>query len=550
MNAFLTLLLSLTIAGTALGTDDPAQKVDQIFATFDKSGSPGCSVGVIRDGSFIYKKAFGYASLELGVPITPESVFYIGSVSKQFTAASVVLASERGYLSLDDDVHKYLPELPEYGHAVTLRQMLHHTAGFRDFFDLVALSGRDAARLDSAADLLKLIAQQKDLNNVPGEEWIYSNSNYFLLGEVVERATKKSLAQFAADNIFQPLGMKHTLFYDDNTRIVPNRVAAYDEGEKGGDFLVDWSTSYSIVGGGGLMSNIDDFLFWDRNFYADKLGKGDLIEQLETPGVLNNGNRINYAMGLELGKYRGLPIVGHNGANFGYRSEYLRFPKQRFSVVVLCNLSSSDPEGLARRVADLYLERDFTPDQAPHPKSTLSSPSPETFAGTYLDPRNKTIYNFSAEDGKLMGWGAALERIDANKFYDLLGDVITFESRNGTMHASLPIPGELYFSGDRIVPIQLSASDLSAFAGNFHSEELGVTYRLSVENGHLVLNMNNMRVPLNAASENEFFGRSIVLVFEKNGEKEASNGRRASDFRLFTQSARGILFSRSAELLH
>lgn len=549
MNTLLALFLSLTIAGAAFGADNPAQKVDQVFAAFDKPGSPGCSVGAIRDGGFIYKKAFGYASLELGVPITPESVFYMGSVSKQFTAASVVLASEQGYLSLDDDVHKYLPELPDYGHPVTLRQMLHQTAGFRDFFDLIAFSGRNASELDSAADLLKLIAQQKGLNNVPGEEWIYSNSNYFLLGEVVERATKKSLAQFAAENIFQPLGMKHTLFYDDNTRIVPNRVAAYGEGKNGNDFLVDWSTAYSIVGGGGLMSNIEDFLFWDRNFYGNKLGKDDLIEQLETRGVLNNGNRINYAMGLGLGKYRGLSTVEHNGANFGYRTEYLRFPKQRFSVVVLCNLSSSDPEGLAHKVADLYLERDFT--QAPHPKSALLSPSPEIFAGTYLDPRKKTIYNFSAENGNLMGWGAALERIDANKFYDLMGDVITFESRNGTMHASLPIPGELYFSGDRIVPIQLSTPDLNTFAGNFHSEELGVTYKLSVENGGLVLNMNNRRAPLNAASENEFFGRSIVVVFEKNGEKkEASNGHRASSFRLFTQSARGIIFNRSVELLH
>ncbi|HWY69890.1 MAG TPA: serine hydrolase domain-containing protein [Terriglobales bacterium] len=547
----LLVLLSLTIANAAFAAaDDPAQKVNQVFAAFGKPGSPGCVVGVIRNGSFIYRKAFGCASLELGVPLTPESVFYMGSVSKQFTAASVVLASEQGYLSLDDDVHKYLPELPDYGHPVTLRQMLHHTSGFRDFFDLIALSGRKAAELDSAADLLKLIAQQKGLNNVPGEEWIYSNSNYFLLGQVVGRATKKSLAQFAAENIFRPLGMKHTLFYDDNTQIVPNRVAAYDGG-KNGDFLVDWSTSYNIVGGGGLMSNIDDFLFWDRNFDANKLGKGTLIEQLGSPGALNNGNRINYALGLGLGKYRGLPTVEHSGANFGYRTEYLRFPKQRFSVIVLCNLSSSDPEALAHSVADLYLERDFTSDPTPHPKSAL--PGPENFAGTYLDPRTKTIYNFSANDGKLMGWGAVLERIDANKFYDLQGDVISFESKSGTMHASLPIPGELYFSGDRVVPMQLSASELNRFVGNFHSEELGVTYALSVDNGRLILNMNNLRVPLNAASEREFYGRSIVLVFAKNGlekEREPDSGHRAFDFKLFTQSARGIIFSRFVESSH
>jgi CubicO group peptidase (beta-lactamase class C family) len=541
MRTSLLLLVSITITGGAFAADDPAQKVSQLFSAFEKPGSPGCSVGIIRNGGFVYKKAFGYASLELGVPLTTESIFYMGSVSKQFTAASVVLASEQGYLSLDDDVHRYLPELPDYGHPVTLRQMLHHTAGFRDFFDLVALSGRKSAELDSAADLLKLIRKQKGLNNIPGEEWIYSNSNYFLLGEVVERATKKSLAQFAAENIFQPLGMKHTLFYDDNARIVPNRVAAYDPG-KNSDFLVDWSTSYAIVGGGGLMSSIEDFLLWDRNFYTNKLGKGTLIDQLESPGVLNNGNRINYAMGLGLGNYRGLPTVEHNGANFGYRTEYLRFPQQLFSVVLLCNLASSDPEALAHKVADLYLERDFVRNATSHTTSVL--PSPETFAGTYLDPRTKTIYNFSANGGNLMGWGAALERIDANKFYDLQGDVITFESKNGTMHASLPIPGELYFSGDRVAPIQLSAVQLNELAGDFHSEELGVTYMLSVDNGRLIFDMNNQRVPLNAASENEFYGRSIALVFEKKRVGETDDPHRVSNFRLFTQAARGIIFSR------
>jgi CubicO group peptidase (beta-lactamase class C family) len=231
MRTFIVLFLSMTTATATLGADDRAREVNQLFAMFDKPGSPGCSVGVIRDGNFVYKRSFGYASLELGVPLTPASVFYMGSVSKQFTAASIVLAAEQGHLSLDDDVRKYLPELPDYGRRITLRQMLHQTSGFRDFLDLVFISGRDAADA-SPAEILKLIARQKGLNNVSGAEWVYSNSNYFLLGEVIRRATGKSLAHFAAENIFQPLGMTHTLFYDDNTLVVPNRVAAYDPGQK------------------------------------------------------------------------------------------------------------------------------------------------------------------------------------------------------------------------------------------------------------------------------------------------------------------------------
>jgi CubicO group peptidase (beta-lactamase class C family) len=290
MRIFIVLFLSITSATALLGADDRTREVSELFAMFNQPDSPGCSVGVIRDGTFIYKRSFGYASLELGVPLTSESIFYMASVSKQFTAASIVLAAEQGHLSLDDDVRKYLPELPDYGRRITLRQMLHQTSGFRDFLDLVFLSGRDAADLASPAEILKLIARQKGLNNVPGAEWVYSNSNYFLLGEVIRHATGKSLKDFAAENIFQPLGMMHTLFYDDNTRVVPNRVAAYDRGPKG-NFLVDWSTSYDIVGGGGLLSSVDDLLLWDRNFYADKLGKGTLPIELQSHGVLNNGNQ-------------------------------------------------------------------------------------------------------------------------------------------------------------------------------------------------------------------------------------------------------------------
>jgi CubicO group peptidase (beta-lactamase class C family) len=537
MRSVIVLILSITTATAAVGGDDPARKIDQFFTTFNQPGSPGCSAGVIRNGNFVYKKSFGYASLELGVPLRPESVFYMGSVSKQFTATSIVLAAEQGYLSLDDDVRKYLPELPDYGHRITLRQMLHQTSGFRDFFDLVSLSGRNASEIASANDILKLIARQKGLNNVPGEEWIYSNSNYFLLAEVIERATKKSLASFAAENIFQPLGMTHTLFYNDNTLVVPNRVAAYDPGKNGG-FLVDWSTTYDIVGGGGLMSSIDDLLLWDRNFYSNKLGKGTLLKELRSHGVLNNGNQINYAMGLSLGDYRGLPIIEHSGALFGYRSEFLQFPQQRFSVIVLCNLSSSGPEGLAHKIADAYLEADIAHDaSALKPLSEL--PDPAAFAGTYLDPRSKTIYNFTVDHGNLMAWGAVLRRIDANRYYDLSSDVITFDNENGTMHASLRIPGELYFSGDRLELLQPGMAELTRFEGDFHSEELDTTYTLSVEDGRLTLrNHDNPRVPLDAAAQDEFYASDFgTIIFHP----DASD--RVSGFTLFTQAARGIRFT-------
>jgi CubicO group peptidase (beta-lactamase class C family) len=534
------LTLAILLNAALLAQDVPAQKVDQVFSVYDKPGSPGCALGVIRDGDFVYRKAYGFASLELGVPVSPQSVFYMGSVSKQFTAASIVLAAEQGFLSLDDDVRKYISELPDYGHVITLRQMIHQTSGFRDFYTLLGLSGHDAADFNSPEEIFKIVVRQKGLNNIPGDEWIYSNTNYFLLGMVIQRATKQSLAQFAAENIFKPLGMSHTLFYDDHTLVVPNRVAAYDSGAHD-TFHVDWSTTFELVGAGGLMSTVDDLLLWDQNFYANRLGKGTLVQELQTPGVLNDGNKISYAMGLVLGKYRGLPIVEHGGALFGYRTELLRFPEQKFSVICLCNVANAVPENLARKVADIYLADKLQPGA-----SALSAarnetfPDPATFAGKYLDPRTHLMYTFTASNGNLMAWGAVLIRINANQFYDLQSDVITFDASKGVMHAKLDLEGETYFSGSRVQEIHLAEPALASCAGQFRSAELDTVYRLSIDKGALTLrNRDNPRQQLIPIAKDEFdagdFGR---LVFEHDA------AGRVLGFRVFTQAARGIEFKK------
>ena len=514
------------------------QQIDEIFAVYNKPQSPGCSVGVIRDGEFIFRKSYGQASLELNVPLTSESVFYMASVSKQFTAASVILAAEQGFLSLDDIVGKYIPELPDFKNRITLRQMLHQTSGLRDFLDLTYLAGRDISALSSAEDVLTLIARQRGLNNLPGSEFVYSNSNYFLLGVVIKRATGKSLADFAAANIFQPLGMKHTFFYDDNGMVVPNRVAAYDT-RKDGTFVVDWSTTYDIVGGGGLMSNLDDLLLWDRTFYSNKLGRGTLLRELETPGILNNGKQINYGMGLWLSEYRGLKIVEHSGETFGYRTELLRFPDQRFSALALCNVGSADVEGLARKIADLYLQRQLKPEapNANNKTGSGSSFSLAELAGTYLDRRKHMIYTFTAADGSLMAWGVKLQRLGANEFADLVGNPIAFQRENGAMNVTLTLRGQIYFSGDRVSDIHLHEATLRMFAGNYRSDELEITYRVSLFKRALTLQIGTTpAVSLNPVGANEFdAGDRGTVVFEGKGDH-------ISGLTLFSQRARGIRF--------
>ncbi|HEX4022755.1 MAG TPA: serine hydrolase domain-containing protein [Acidobacteriaceae bacterium] len=516
-------------------------KVDQIFAAYNNADSPGCALGVIQNGNFIYRKGYGQASLELGVPLSPESVFYMGSVSKQFTAASIVLLSEQGRLSLDDDVRKYIPELPDYGHTITLREMLHHTSGLRDFLTLTVISGRHYSDIHSQAEMLKLVERQKGLNNIPGEEYIYSNTNFFLLGVVVQRVSKMSLADFAAENIFQPLGMTHTRFYDDRTVVVPNRVAAYAPGDNG-KFLVDWSTSYDTVGAGGLMSTVDDLLLWDRNFYNNKLGNGPLIQEMETRGVLNNGQKISYALGLEIGAYRGLPTVEHNGALFGYRTIISRFPQQHFTVVALCNLSSALTSNLAHKVADVYLAKDLAPVPAAQTSNNPDFPNPARFAGTYLDTHKQILDSFTAADGTLSYRNTKLRRVSANQFTNADTGTITFDDAHGSMQATVETHNGTAFTGSRIEAPRLSADALAEFAGHYQSEELDTTYNLSIDNGTLTLRCNwNPPLKLTPIAPDEFnSGDYGILVFHRDAN------HRISGFSVYTLNVRNVGFTKTS----
>jgi len=494
-------------------------KVDQIFAAYDKPNSPGCALGVVRDGAFVYKKSYGMASLELGVPITSESVFYMGSISKQFTAASVVLAGEQGFLSLDDNVRKYVPELPDYGQPITLRQMLHHTSGFSDVLGMLWISGRNMGSLHPTPELLDIISRQKTPNFKSGEEYMYSNTNYFLLAEVVKRATKKPLSEFAAENIFRPLGMTHTHFHDDHTTVVAGRIPAYRPGQNG-EFLVNWSIDYDMVGGGGLMSNVDDLLLWDQNFYENKLGRGTLLKEMQTQGVLNNGTQTNYGLGLFLSTYRGLPIVEHLGGLFGYWNNILRFPEKKFSVITLCNVSTAEPLRFTRKVADIYLEKDLQP-----PRVTAFDSDPTVFAGKYFDSGRHFLVSFTVANGNLVLQGEPLERVEANRFEaPINGGIVTFSNANGGLRATVVYEGTTTFTGTRISDFHPDNAVLEAYSGIYKNAELDGTYKVSVKDGALMLQMNwNPPIKLQPVVQDEFnVGEELTLVFRRDRAKRIS----------------------------
>jgi CubicO group peptidase (beta-lactamase class C family) len=338
--------------------DSLTRQVDAVFARFARSDGPGCAVGVFQNGAIAYSKGYGLANLEYGVPITPNTPFISGSVAKQFTAAAIALLVEQGRLSLDDDVRKYIPELPDYGARITVDQLVHHTSGLRDFWALVQVAGMRYDDGYTVGDVIRLASRQKHLNFPPGTAYDYSNTGYIALGRIVERVTGKSLREFAAEQIFGPLGMTISHYHDDHTMLVPGRASAYSPMPDGGWRINVWNND--IVGQGGVITNIVDLQKWDENFYTGKVGgRGFLARQLQQ-GKLANGTTLSYAFGLTVAEYRGLPLVEHSGSSGGYRTIITRFPSMHTSVVALCNESDANTTMLSHQVADILLGPKFT----------------------------------------------------------------------------------------------------------------------------------------------------------------------------------------------
>jgi CubicO group peptidase (beta-lactamase class C family) len=309
-----------------------------------------------------YERGYGLANAEHDLPIEPDTVFYAGSLSKQFTAFAVALLVSQGRIALDDDVRKHLPEMPAYERPITVRHLVHHTSGLRDYYALQSIAGRRSDEIFENRDVLEIAARQKGLNFLPGEQYLYSNTGYGLLALIVERASGLSLGAFADREMFQPLGMRDTHFGEDVTRLVKRRAGAYRRTNDG--LAVDLFMNQRS-GAGGLYTTVRDLLAWDENFYTGKVGGKAVIEMVETPGTLSGGRPMGYAFGLQVGTYRGQRIVEHGGSFGGYRAHLLRIPARHTSVALLCNMASIAPSRHARQVADVVLAQAFTEPPPP-----------------------------------------------------------------------------------------------------------------------------------------------------------------------------------------
>lgn len=371
-------MLMATLNGTlsAQWTTGMINEVDRVFERFQRQGSPGFALAIVEKGKIVYQKGYGYANLEHNIPIEPSTVFYIGSVSKQFVTACILLLQEAGKIGLNDDVRIYVPELPDYGPTLTIRHLIHHTSGIRDYLELWSLAGNDYLDHVPKQAVMELICRQKELNFEPGEKHLYSNSCYFLLGLIVERISGQSLREFAQERIFTPLRMTHTHFHDNTNDLVPLRASGYQQRTDGR--FENLIQRFDLVGSGGMYSNVQDLFLWDQNFYKNVLGSGSqsLLDTMRSDGLLNNGESCGYAFAVVNGKYRGLKTVGHSGALGGYRSYYVQFPDQQTAIILLSNLASGNPSQKAEAVADIILAGYFkqtAPAQTPTKQNTTGT---------------------------------------------------------------------------------------------------------------------------------------------------------------------------------
>jgi CubicO group peptidase (beta-lactamase class C family) len=450
----LRILATLLALAVPLLAQSPEQ-LAKIFSAYQHTDTPGCAAAAEMPGRESWSAAYGMADLEHSVPNTTASVFEVGSVSKQFTAAAVLLLVERGQVSLDDDIRKYFPELPTYQRPVTVKQLLNHTGGLRDWGSVEAIAGWPrTTREYTHAHVLEILSRQHSLNYAPGDAWSYTNSGYNLAAILVERVTGTTLQVFCRKEFFEPLGMSSTQWRDNFRRIVPNRAIAYNK--QGNEWRQDMPFE-DIYGNGGLLSTVGDLLKWNTNMVTGKLHP-TIFATMQKPSTLTDGRTVGYGLGLFLQDFEGLAEVGHSGSTAGYSAWLGRIPSKGLSVAVICN-AVANATGFAHQIANLYRNL---------PKPDPPSPPPGFKPGLYRSVRDNRTVNVDSPTPN-------------QRFAD------------GKMMISNPTYGEdIWERVDQWVP-----SDLTAFTGSYASDEAETVLTVTLESGKLTLHRRpNSSFPL------------------------------------------------------
>lgn len=486
----ITLLLFLS---TFLAFGQLESKIDSLFTEY--SNSPGLAVGVYSKGEILFKKGYGIANLDYDIKITPETVFDIGSVSKQFTAACIVLLENEGKLSLDDDIRKYVPEISEFDEGkITIRNLLHHTSGLRDYLGLMYLSGISYDDTFTEENGLDILARQNELNFIPGSEFLYSNSGYLTLAIIIRRVSGESIGSFAQKNIFTPLEMKNTFIYEDGAKVVKNRAIGYS---KEGDEYKREHHFYFVVGGDGqVYTTVEDFFKWSENFKNNNLGNDSFLNKMLTKGILSNGESIDYALGLFHGSYKNHKTIAHGGAWGGFRANYLQFPEEDLAIAIMSNLGNVNAGQKAKQIADLILQDKFDKKVEESEKESPKIEIPKTiFSLTQLvgdyEIQPGVIASFTIKNDSLnvfQNWNKStynIIKISGNTFQISGNEDLSFlfsNLKDGFTQTLTVLQGAREKIAARKKEVDTSGISLNDYTGSFFSKELDVTYIFEIEN--------------------------------------------------------------------
>ena len=529
----LIMLLLPPTQATAQDNDDAltAGKIDQLFQQWDKPDSPGAAVLVIEGGKTLYKKCFGCADLEQNVPITTNTSFNLASVAKQFTAFAILLLEKEGRISLEDDVHKYLTDLPPYSKPVTIRNLLNHTSGIWEYYStMVYYCGYDKDDHFTLDEDMELLKRQEDLLFEPGSQWSYCNSNYLLLAQVVERITGVTFQEWTRTHIFEPLGMKNSFFMRNSSEIIVGKAKPYRK--RNGELVKDVGPWTNAVGMGYLFTNIEDMILWMDNFRTMNVGGKDVVSKMFQKTKLNDGSESFYGFGLGVLTRSGKLIVGHSGQTAGYKTAMLYCPELDLGITVLANERSIDSEGLANTIFDLYTGKAVTTEADTEKKPEFLPFNPEAaakYAGGYIVEGANAKLAINVGEGYLhcafFGMGEDYfypmsERSYANRSRV---NLVEFEEGKGGTRgkAILSIHGKKMTASPIVLDAEELASRLPGYMGDYYSSTFGVVYSVHSKNGGLVMHhrrYGDMR--MKQISADEFFFELGFVKFKRDRNEE------------------------------
>ena len=526
--AALVAVSSIARAQHIVGVRDArALAADSVFQAFDRTDSPGCALGVYQDGKVQYARGYGMASLEHGVALSPRSVLDVGSISKQFTAMAILMLQKEGKLNIDEPIRKYIPEMPPYADKITIRRALSQTSGLRDLYTMMGQTGRTFG--GDTVDALRVIMGSTEPNYEPGARYLYTNSGWILAAQIIYRLTGKTLALFAQERIFAPLGMHETLYHADVTTIIPNGAEGYSP-RPGGGFRVARSTyDGAIVGAGAVHTSVEDFGRWLNNYDSATVGGRDILETMTTATKLNDGSPATsganqtYAVGLSVGTLRGLRTVSHGGSWAGYRGHFIRFPEQHFAVATFCNLTTSGPDSLARKVAGIYLgdrmqadsDRAWTTALASAPGSEVPVANLRALVGVWRNVERGEIRRTRLVGDTLFSIGGERTRMvpsDGGRFRVGSGTEVRFEG-----DAAAPSRMIVRTTGETVTfaradTAALTPAKLAEYAGDYRSDEAGATHTWKVEKDQLVLYVNDRRQGVLEPTYKDGFTRAGTVI--------------------------------------